>query len=100
MANLISDRRKFELEQMGRMVVKPGEAPVRFTSTAHYRRYLKSKGLTDDISRKDLKSMSWNDSRRERVTRESVKHFVQSTHLEAAMHQRDAIWLQRHGRAR
>lgn len=95
--SLIADRRKFALEQMGQMLVRPGEPPIRLRSTKHYRQILKSRGLTDDISHKELVKATWDDSKREQVKREGVKQFVNQ--LEPAMRQRDARWLQQHKRS-
>lgn len=92
-----SDRRKFELERMSRLMTRPGERPVSFRSTSAYQRHLKQRGLTDDIGHRELRRAIWDDGKRLRHQAQTIKQFT--TRLDPAMRQRDARWVQQHGRS-
>lgn len=68
-----SDRRKFEYEQMAQHV-QPGIQGIRTRS--QYQRLLKRNGLTDDVSTKELVTLTRDTGKRERIREERIRSYV------------------------
>lgn len=79
-----SDRNKFERERIANGFC-PGEG-ARYRSPAAYQRLLKRRGLTDDVSLKELQRLTVDTSKRERVRESMIRRYTE---------QMTPVWQQR-----
>ena len=75
-ASLISDRRKFNLEQAAFMEAPLGERPKHFGSLKQYERHLKSQGRTMDYSNKEIAACVQDQGFRDNLRRQHVSRVV------------------------
>lgn len=81
-----SDLRKFQYQQMAQHV-QPG---VQISTKRAYQQLLKRKGLTDDVTHKELREMTVNISKRIRVREEKIRQWTNV--MVPQLHQKLASW--------
>ena len=82
-----SDHNKFQYDLMAQHV-EPGVTGIR--TKGQYQRFLKRRGLTDDIPVKELQHLAANRSKRERVREEKITSFL--TRLTPSLAVKAASW--------